>query len=182
MNSGLPKKRGNGRPGLLAIWGVIGPFLFGSAVHESSAFDPRTRDDFQVLVRPFFPKKAGEKVPNWGAEIDFEPWGRSKTGVDLTAKGQQRVAQLLADQLGISLRTSPEDETLRQAVLRKNQLWHQHYRPTNLAFLPGDRKHGPSRGDLRDANRRRFVEELEKLPGVIAVSESEMTGLANRDR
>jgi hypothetical protein len=109
----------------------------------------------------------------------------SRTGIDLTSFGQERLGLLLAENLieAELPKPNPErDEELRRLVLEKNQLWDQYYRPTNWAFLFGDRQHVPSSRDHRDTDRRWFVEELEKLPGLIAVTESEMSALRNRDR
>lgn len=71
-----------------------------------------------------------------------------------------------------------DGESLRAAVLQKNHLWDQYYRPTNWAFLFGDRQHVPSSRDHRDANRRWFVEEVEKLPPLIAKAEMAIWNLA----
>ncbi len=54
-----------------------------------------------------------------------------------------------------------------EKVAQKRSLWTQYYRPTNWAFLFGDRQHVPSSRDHRDANQRWFVEELKKLPPLI---------------
>ncbi len=104
----------------------------------------------------------------------------SRTGIDLTPSGQARVARALAEALDLEPvpETDPDlDEKIRTLVLRKNQLWHQYYRPTNWAFLYGDRQHVPSSRDHRDANRRWFIEELEKLPGLIEAVEAELSAL-----
>lgn len=73
---------------------------------------------------------------------------------------------------------SADVESLRAAILRKNHLWDQYYRPTNWAFLFGDRQHVPSSRDHRDANRRWFVEEIDKLPALIAEQEEMIWNLA----
>ena len=104
----------------------------------------------------------------------------SVTGVDLTNEGQQRVAMALADELNLD--PAPEtdtalDEAFRERVLKKNLLWHQYYRPTNWAFLYGDRQHVPSSRDYRDTDRRWFVEELDRLPGMIGDVEKEIAAL-----
>lgn len=70
------------------------------------------------------------------------------------------------------------DKSLRAAILQKNHLWDQYYRPTNWAFLFGDRQHVPSSRDHRDANRRWFVEELEKLPAMISEADELVWSLA----
>ncbi len=101
----------------------------------------------------------------------------SRTGIDLTSEGQERLALALADALELepAPETDPErDALIRRHVIAKNQLWHQYYRPTNWAFLFGDRQHVPSSRDHRDANRRWFVEELNRLPGLIAAEEEQI--------
>lgn len=60
-----------------------------------------------------------------------------------------------------------EADSLTKALRRKNQLWDQYYRPTNWAFLFGDRQWVPSSRDHRDSERRWFVEELMQLPGMV---------------
>lgn len=94
----------------------------------------------------------------------------SQTGIELTPRGQERLAMTLADELGMepAPETMPDlDEAIRRLVVKKEKLWTQYYQPTNWAFLFGDRQHVPSSRDDRDANRRWMVEELEKLPGLI---------------
>ncbi|MEM1442677.1 MAG: hypothetical protein AAGF67_10060 [Verrucomicrobiota bacterium] len=63
---------------------------------------------------------------------------------------------------------------LRDLIDEKNRLWDQYYRPTNWAFLYGDRQHVPSSRDHKDSDRRWFIEELNRIPGLISEKEEEI--------
>ena len=98
---------------------------------------------------------------------------------EIAVKHQFAVVDSFADLVPTRI-ASADGESLRAAILRKNHLWDQYYRPTNWAFLFGDRQHVPSSRDHRDANRRWFVEELDKLPALIAAQEEMIWNLAGR--
>lgn len=66
---------------------------------------------------------------------------------------------------------------LIERIVRKNHIWNQYYRPTNWAFLYGDRQHVPSSRDHENNDRRWFVEELNQMPSLILESESEIWSL-----
>lgn len=57
----------------------------------------------------------------------------------------------------------PELRTLREAVVEKNQLWFHYVRPTNWAFLAGDRTEQLSSRDHRDRSVRWFPAEMEQF-------------------
>lgn len=96
---------------------------------------------------------------------------------EIAVKHQFAVVDSFSDLLPNRI-ASADVESLRAAILRKNHLWDQYYRPTNWAFLFGDRQHVPSSRDHRDVNRRWFVEEIEKLPPLIAEAEETIWKLA----
>lgn len=85
-------------------------------------------------------------------------------GNSLSEDGYRELASRVAAELGFE---ATFDEGVRSAVREKNDLWHQYYRPTNWAFLFGDRQWVPSSRGHENAERRWFVEELAKLPGMI---------------
>ena len=60
------------------------------------------------------------------------------------------------------LQSQPAEE-LRQAVLEKNRLWQQYWRPTNWSFLYGNRQTQPSSRDHRNRKIRWFPGELQGL-------------------
>ncbi|MDF1862975.1 MAG: hypothetical protein P1U87_22350 [Verrucomicrobiales bacterium] len=98
-------------------------------------------------------------------------------GMQLSEEGQSQFAIRLARGLGIDSGKAMSGE-LVAAVRRKNDLWHQYYRPTNWAFLFGDRQHVPSSRDHKDTQRRWFEEEMKKLPPMMADQEKEIWALA----
>jgi hypothetical protein len=54
----------------------------------------------------------------------------------------------------------PSAETLRQDIVNKNDLWFRYWRPTNWAFLYGNRQTQPSSRDHKNPSRRWFPAEL----------------------
>ena len=98
----------------------------------------------------------------------------SRNGVHLSDKGRQRAAQNLADALFGSGDGKVAGSSVLAAIHRKNTLWQQYFRPTNWAFLYGDRQHVPSSRDHQDNDRRWFIEELDQLPGRIAAADSDV--------
>ena len=60
-------------------------------------------------------------------------------GIHLTESGLREVAQLIAQQLGISPDQSTKLAPLRAAIVQKNELWFDCWRPANWSFVYGDR-------------------------------------------
>jgi len=100
----------------------------------------------------------------------------SDNGVHLTEAGHRTLAEIVLAQLGVSAPVGEPAtvQSLRQAIERKNRLWQQYYRPTNWAFLFGDRQHVPASRDVGNRDERWFVREIDALPGLIAESEADI--------
>jgi len=94
-------------------------------------------------------------------------------GMHLTEHGHWLAAQAFARQLGFadsvsSIASDSPDHTLkpapaeqlRQQIIEKNQLWFSHWRPTNWAFLYGNRQTQPSSRDHKDRRVRWFPQEI----------------------
>lgn len=97
----------------------------------------------------------------------------SDNGVHLNEAGHRVFAETILDQLGASRR--PEvPPALSDAIDRKNRLWQQYYRPSNWAFLFGDRQHVPASRDVEKREERWFVREIDTLPALIAESEADI--------
>lgn len=96
----------------------------------------------------------------------FEP-----NGLYLTEEGQKELARQVAEGLDIAFEPRPY---VVDAVRTKNVLWDQYYRPTNWAFLFGDRQWVPSSRDHKDESKRWFVEELESIPGLVAEADKKI--------
>jgi len=99
----------------------------------------------------------------------------SHNGLHLSPGGHWLAANTVASQLGFAGRVpsitrkdgdgtleSAAAESLRQAIHKKNDLWFRYWRPTNWAFLYGNRQTQPSSRDHTNPKRRWFPEELKK--------------------
>jgi len=117
----------------------------------------------------------------------------TRDGMHLSAHGHWLAARETARQLGQSLEVAkakmdpktgalspPDFERLRQTILAKNQLWFDHWRPMNWAFLHGDRVEQPSSHDHRNPKVRWFPQEMEKFLPLIATKEREAEELARK--
>ncbi len=106
-------------------------------------------------------------------------------GLHLSPQGEWIVAREIARALGLkelaqhvkadaatgALQPAPF-ESLRQSVLVKNRLWFHYWRPTNWAFLNGDRANVPSSFDHRNPKVRWFPQEMEKYGPLIESAEA----------
>ena len=112
-------------------------------------------------------------------------------GLQLTTRGHAFVARAFAQQLGfgeLAERAGAPDENgvwpnaaferLRQAVVAKNRLWFNYWRPQNWAFLGGDRTEQPSSRDHRNPNIRWFPKEMEESVPLIEAKGREIAELA----
>jgi hypothetical protein len=106
-------------------------------------------------------------------------------GLQLTPRGHALFARAFTRQLGFlkfaNLPGEPDGngvwpntafERVRQAVVAKNRLWFDYWRPQNWAFLGGDRTSQPSSRDHRDPSIRWFPEEQEKFVPLIQQAEA----------
>lgn len=72
----------------------------------------------------------------------------------------------------------PDLEALRLAVVEKNRLWFDYWRPMNWAFLGGNRTEQPSSRDPNDSSVRIFPAEMEKFVPLIERAEARIDELA----
>ncbi len=63
----------------------------------------------------------------------------TEDGIHLTESGLGEVAAITARQLGVEPKLSAELDPLRAAIVQKNQLWFDAWRPANWSFVYGDR-------------------------------------------
>jgi hypothetical protein len=75
---------------------------------------------------------------------------------------------------------NPAMEKLRLAVVDKNRLWFEYWRPQNWAFLGGDRTSQPSSRDHRDPSVRWFPAEMERFVPLIDAQEKVVQRLASQ--
>ncbi|MFA6546136.1 MAG: PVC-type heme-binding CxxCH protein [Limisphaerales bacterium] len=63
----------------------------------------------------------------------------TEDGIHLIAEGLREVAAMTARQLGTEPKLSAELDPLRAAIVQKNELWFDSWRPANWSFVYGDR-------------------------------------------
>lgn len=113
------------------------------------------------------------------------PFQETFDGVQLTDAGHREVARMVSrrdlDKSGEALPLLPEAtwdaaavEKVREAVVYKNRLWFRYWRPTNWAFLAGDRTDQASSRDHRDRSIRWFPKEMEEFVPLIDSADAEI--------
>ncbi|MDG2381149.1 MAG: GDSL-type esterase/lipase family protein [Pirellulaceae bacterium] len=116
----------------------------------------------------------------------------SSTGIRWTSYGQWMSALYITRQLSATSRLATGfdvvqqrfdnelAEVIRREVLAKNRLWFQQFRPTNWAFLYGNRQDTESSWDIGKKNRW-FPGEVEQLPEMIERAELRIRSLVVGD-
>ncbi|MFC5411447.1 SGNH/GDSL hydrolase family protein [Larkinella bovis] len=92
-------------------------------------------------------------------------------GLHLNQVGQQVMASLILKTLNLPEHFSQQLTTLQREVLNKNVLWFNYWRPSNWAFLNGDRTTQPFSHDWQDKTRRIFPEEMKAFEPLIRGAE-----------
>lgn len=118
--------------------------------------------------------------------------GLSRDGLHLSDAGQWMAAKETARQLdipGLSDVEAPDAkgrfqkdslEKLRGTIRYKNVLWTDSWRPTNWAFLNGDRMEQPSSRDHVDRRIRWFPVEIQQFSAMIRREEEKVEGLVEK--
>ncbi len=105
----------------------------------------------------------------------------TREGLHLTEAGHEAVARETARQLGLPA-DRPLDGPLRAGLQQANRLWSEHWRPTNWAFLAGDRMEQPSSRDHRDRNVRWFPMEIQKSLALLRQEEAKIQAILQAAR
>lgn len=116
---------------------------------------------------------------------DSKPFEGTVDGVQLSEMGHAAVARIIsqrdlsstAEVLPVRPEThwdAPTVARVREAVVHKNRLWLRYWRPTNWAFLAGDRTEQASSRDHRDRSIRWFPKEMEEFVPLIQSAEDEI--------
>jgi hypothetical protein len=98
-----------------------------------------------------------------------------RTGQDLATSAVQLVSQLGVSAVSPAISESSE---LLQTVVEKNRLWFNYARPSNWAFLAGDRTEQAFSRDYHDRNIRAFAQEMQQFLPLIAAAEKRIDELA----
>ena len=102
---------------------------------------------------------------------------RTTDGVTLTPTGVVEATLCLADSLGlrgVSMLDIDPASPIPLALQAKNRLWHDYWRPSNWAFLHGDRTQQPSSRDPANPQLRFFPAEQEKYLPLIKEAEEKI--------
>ncbi len=118
----------------------------------------------------------------FNSEYNGRDWSRN--GLHLSQEGQWLAARSIAAQLGFaddlaSVNYNRKDgslnpasvDSLRLLVERKNDLWLSYWRPTNWAFLYGNRQSQPSSHDHINRDTRWFPDEILSIIPLIEETE-----------
>lgn len=146
------------------------PFFWSGPAQDLATERNKVLETYNEAIRSLAREKDLMFLSTGSAEWNA---GHSDNGVHLNASGHQVFANEMNRMLGrVSLeKTSP---SLHDAIARKNLLWQQYYRPTNWAFLFGDRQHVPASRDVEKREERWFVREIDALPALIAGAEADI--------
>jgi hypothetical protein len=115
-----------------------------------------------------------------------QPW--TTDGREASAAGHEAAAAVWAEALRLPAPAAraadpefwraPAVAAVRDAVRARHRLWFDCSRPTNWAFLHGDRADQPSSRDHRDRRVRWFPAELERFVPLIAAADERVASLA----
>ena len=157
---------------------VIGPELFD--IHNS----PPSRNLIPINeVLSGYAKGMQERAEASGAlfldcqnVIDGAP-SPTTDGVTYTSQGLRGLTVILGDRLGIGGAKAlglEFPQTSSKLLSIKNRLWHDYWRPSNWAFLHGDRTNQPSSRDPVNPQVRLFPSEQEKYLPLIKEAEEKI--------
>ena len=103
--------------------------------------------------------------------------GLTDNGIHLTPEGLRIVAERIARALGVNEPASSSDlDPLRKAIVEKNRLWFDCWRPSNWSFVYGDRitsEYGKGAGTAPDLQR-----SFEKQRPLVEKADERITHLA----
>lgn len=104
--------------------------------------------------------------------LQFSPAGHARVAEEFIRLALGRGASGTGGAHSSGVWNDPRREKVRQAVLAKNRLWFDYWRPQNWAFLGGDRTEQPSSRDHRDPKVRWFPEEMRRYLPLIQAAEA----------
>jgi hypothetical protein len=104
----------------------------------------------------------------------------TRDGIHLTESAHLAVAREIARQLGVT--AAEPSEEVRRAIQKKNRLWLSYWRPSNWAFLNGDRIEQPSSRDHVDRRVRWFPVEVQETLAHVRRAETEIRKILEAKR
>lgn len=156
---------------------LVGPHRFGSTPGRPHQPDLTKRNGDAMAYAGGIADLAGRRGYLHVDMSAWDPAGLTTDGIHLTPEGEAKWAgEVAAQLLGRPARAGADEPSneLRKAIQRKNTLWQLYRRPTNWAFLYGDRQHVPSSKDHREGEPRWFPREVDAILPMIEDAEAEI--------
>lgn len=173
---------------------LVSPTPFGKGSARQPDLSAKN-DDLKLYVEAI--RKLAAKTGCLFVDLNTKPLaeeGMTRNGLHLSAEGHWIAARETARQLevaGLSDLEAPDlkgafrresIEKIRQSIRAKNALWNDAWRPTNWAFLNGDRMEQPSSRDHVDRRIRWYPVEVQQLPAMLRRDEDKLEALIQAER
>lgn len=161
---------------------LVTPFPF-TRMEDKSHYPDMTRYNDAVAAYAVAIRKLA-KSRGWIA-VDlsrFDASGLTVDGFHLNPEGHVQWATAVARQLlGERATVLPESwSAVHEQIQTKNTLWRRYWRPTNWAFVYGNRQHVPSSQDHRPDQPRWFPKELKAIVPLIEEAETQIFDLQTK--
>ncbi|MBO9573534.1 MAG: hypothetical protein J7497_15200, partial [Chitinophagaceae bacterium] len=98
-------------------------------------------------------------------------------GIHLKDWSQRVAAEITMKSLGLDKKYTPELEPLKKAIVDKNKIWFNYWRPGNWAFLNGDRTEQAFSRHWKDGSKRIFPEEIKSFTPILEEAERKIEKL-----
>ena len=117
---------------------LVSPILFEKPLASHAPDLTERNDDLQLYVKSM-EKIAAQRNALFVDLTKMPSRNRlTENGIHLTSEGLRRVSEEIARQLDVEIGETPS-EAVRQAIVQKNRLWFDCWRPANWSFVYGDR-------------------------------------------
>ncbi len=159
---------------------IVAPREFFKPAPVYSSYPDQTAKNQRIAAVREVLRMLAAKHAAWFADPEacgiFRKGGYSRDGVNFDKSGLGNLAMRIEYELKFSKEGIPYEVNQRLAPLlaTKNRLWHDYWRPSNWAFLHGDRTNQPSSRDPVDPQIRFFPSEQEKYLPLIKDAEDKV--------
>ena len=117
---------------------LVSPIRFEKPLASHAPDLTKRNDDIQSYVESI-QRIADQRNALFVDLTQMRPASRlTENGIHLTPAGLRQVGQEIARQLGVQVQQIPA-EPVREAIVQKNRLWFDCWRPANWSFVYGDR-------------------------------------------
>ena len=131
-------------------------------VEERNAYLQRYSEEMKALA-----DSRGHAYVDLFKPLKKEAGTYSKDGIHPSGDGYRRIADIIAEALGLSEPAARLDSEaaaqIRSEIIKKNQLFYYRWRPRNDAFVYGERKDEQRIAQMEPAQIEPFVEKKESI-------------------